>query len=83
MAFHTLESVFTPFAGEPREIIPLLQAVRRQEGHLPEDETSDDCEYTLETVACIGACASRKLTDALQTEIDERGLDDAEIKRTG
>ena len=122
MASHTLESVFASFAGKPREIVPLLQAVQRQEGYLPEDaihevadftrtspswvfgvatfysqfyltpqgrqrvqvcrgtachvrgggrvlveakkqlgldegETSDDDEYTLETVACIGACA--------------------------
>lgn len=122
MGSHTLESVVEPFAGEAKEIIPLLQAVQRQEGYLPEDaihavadftrtspswvygvatfysqfyltpqgrqrvqvcrgtachvsgggrvlveakkqlsldegETSDDYEYTLETVACIGACA--------------------------
>ena len=122
MGSQTLEAIFEPFTGEPKEIIPLLQAVQRQEGYLPEDaihavadftrtspswvygvatfysqfyltpqgrqrvqvcrgtachvrgggrilaeakkqlglsegETSDDYEYTLETVACIGACA--------------------------
>ena len=31
---------------------------------------------------CVSA-GSRKLTEALQTEIDARGLDDVEIKRTG
>jgi len=122
MSSQTLEPIFADFLGEPKEIIPLLQAVQRQEGYLPEDaihavadftrtspswvygvatfysqfyltpqgrqrvqvcrgtachvrgggrvlaeakkqlglsegDTSDDYEYTLETVACIGACA--------------------------
>ena len=122
MASQNLEPIFASFTGEPREIIPLLQAVQRQEGYLPEDairavadftrtapsrvygvatfysqfhltpqgrqrvqvcrgtachvrgagrvlaeakkqlgldegETSDDYEYTLETVTCLSACA--------------------------
>lgn len=34
----------------------ILEAVERELG-IKEDETSTDMEYSLETVACIGACA--------------------------
>ena len=144
MASHTLETVFASFAGESREIIPLLQAVQSRDGFLSEGairavadftqtspsrvygvatfysqfhltpqgrqrvqvcrgtachvrgggrllteakkqlglgegETSEDYEFTLETVACIGACA---LAPCLTVNEDVHGHMNAAKVRT-
>lgn len=39
-----------------RESIPILEALRKRLGLSEEKKTTDDMSFTVETVACLGAC---------------------------
>ncbi|OHE55294.1 MAG: NADH dehydrogenase [Thermodesulfovibrio sp. RBG_19FT_COMBO_42_12] len=51
--------------GAPRILNTIEKTIRLKEG-----ETSDDLEYTLETVACIGCCA---LAPCIRVNMDVHG----------
>ena len=41
-----------------RHSIPILEALRKELGLSEEKKTTDDLMFTVETVACLGACSS-------------------------
>ena len=41
-----------------RHSIPILEALRKELGHSETKKTTDDLMFTVETVACLGACSS-------------------------
>ncbi len=41
-----------------RHSIPILEALREELGLSETKKTTDDCMFTVETVACLGACSS-------------------------
>jgi len=41
-----------------RHSIPILEALRKELGLSDEKKTTDDLMFTVETVACLGACSS-------------------------
>ena len=41
-----------------RHSIPILEALRKELGLSEQKKTTDDLKFTVETVACLGACSS-------------------------
>ena len=41
-----------------RKSIPILEALRKELGLSEQKKTTDDLSFTVETVACLGACSS-------------------------
>lgn len=57
-----------------RKSQPIYDAVREHLGLTGKHKTTDDCIFTLETVACLGAGGSMKVYEKLTTLCAERGL---------
>ena len=79
-----IDAILAKYAGVKGALIPILQEVQSLYNYLPKDaleyvakelgikagHTTDDLRFTLETVACIGACG---LAPVMQVNEDTHG----------